>query len=38
MWQGQVRGVKIWSVAPIPECDHVCQTFQYYVEPGDIGM
>ncbi|CAH0398843.1 unnamed protein product [Chilo suppressalis] len=36
MWQGQVKGRKIWSVAPVPDCDHVCNKFQYYVEAGDI--
>ncbi|XP_026762637.2 uncharacterized protein LOC113521323 [Galleria mellonella] len=36
MWQGQVQGNKIWSVAPVPECNHVCQKFQYFVEPGDV--
>ncbi|XP_013190579.2 uncharacterized protein LOC106134972 isoform X1 [Amyelois transitella] len=36
MWQGQVRGNKTWSVAPVPECDHICHKFEYYVEPGDV--
>ncbi|KOB75635.1 Uncharacterized protein OBRU01_07207 [Operophtera brumata] len=36
MWQGQVKGNKTWSLAPVPECDHICHKFQYYVEPGDI--
>ncbi|XP_072947479.1 uncharacterized protein [Epargyreus clarus] len=36
MWQGQVKGNKTWSVAPVPECEHVCHKFDYYVEPGDI--
>ncbi|XP_035445172.2 uncharacterized protein LOC118272653 [Spodoptera frugiperda] len=36
MWQGQVQGNKTWFVAPVPECDHVCHKFQYYVEPGDV--
>lgn len=36
MWQGQVKGVKWWSIAPVPECDDVCHKLQYYVEPGDI--
>lgn len=37
MWQGQVKGNKSWSVVPVPECEHVCQKFDYYVEPGDVG-
>lgn len=37
MWQGQVQGNKIWSIAPVPECDHICHKFQYYVEAGDVG-
>lgn len=37
MWQGQVQGNKTWFVAPVPECDHLCHKFQYYVEPGDVG-
>ncbi|XP_023949605.2 uncharacterized protein LOC112054156 [Bicyclus anynana] len=36
MWQGQVKGNKTWSVAPVPECEHVCNKFKYYVEPGDV--
>lgn len=36
MWQGQVSGRKTWLLAPVPECDHVCQKFQFYVEPGDV--
>ncbi|CAH2090955.1 unnamed protein product [Euphydryas editha] len=36
MWQGQVRGNKTWTVVPVPECEHICNNFQYYVEPGDV--
>ncbi|CAH0729926.1 unnamed protein product, partial [Brenthis ino] len=36
MWQGQVKGNKTWTVVPVPECEDVCQKFQYYVEPGDV--
>ncbi|XP_067613693.1 uncharacterized protein [Eurosta solidaginis] len=35
MWQAQLHGNKSWIVAPTPECDHVCQSFSFYVEPGD---
>ncbi|XP_028178337.1 uncharacterized protein LOC114365848 [Ostrinia furnacalis] len=36
MWQGQVKGNKLWTIAPVPECDHVCSRISYYVEPGDV--
>ncbi|CAG9793982.1 unnamed protein product [Diatraea saccharalis] len=36
MWQGQVKGSKIWSVAPVPECDHICNKFQFHVQAGDV--
>lgn len=38
MWQGQIKGNKTWNLAPIPECDHVCKPFTFYVEPGDAGI
>lgn len=37
MWQAQLKGNKSWILAPTPECDHVCQSFSFYVEPGDAG-
>ncbi|KAH0554393.1 uncharacterized protein LOC123263394 [Cotesia glomerata] len=36
MWQGQLAGKKIWSVAPTPECDSVCKRFNFSVDTGDI--
>ncbi|KAG7205438.1 hypothetical protein KM043_007430 [Ampulex compressa] len=36
MWQGQILGAKIWSVAPTPECDTVCTGFNFSVDVGDI--
>lgn len=36
MWQGQVQGTKTWTVAPVPECEHICHKFDFYVEQGDI--
>lgn len=36
MWQGQVKGNKTWSIVPIPECENVCKSFNFYVEPGDV--
>lgn len=35
MWQAQLRGNKTWIVAPTPECASVCNSFSFYVEPGD---
>lgn len=35
MWQAQLRGNKTWLVAPTPECDDVCESFTFFVEPGD---
>ncbi|EDW79298.1 uncharacterized protein Dwil_GK25450 [Drosophila willistoni] len=35
MWQAQLLGNKSWFLAPAPECDHQCQSFSFYVEPGD---
>ncbi|XP_030385586.1 uncharacterized protein LOC115632530 [Scaptodrosophila lebanonensis] len=35
MWQAQLQGNKSWFLAPAPECDHQCQSFSFYVEPGD---
>ncbi|XP_037933328.1 uncharacterized protein LOC119668358 [Teleopsis dalmanni] len=35
MWQAQLQGNKSWILAPTPECDHICQSFSFYVEPGD---
>lgn len=36
MWQGQILGSKTWSVAPTPECDNVCQRFNFSVDAGDV--
>ncbi|CAK1544961.1 unnamed protein product [Leptosia nina] len=36
MWQGQLQGTKMWSIAPVPECDHKCNKFSFYVQPKDI--
>lgn len=36
MWQAQLgKGNKTWIVAPTPECETVCDSFSFYVEPGD---
>uniref|UniRef100_A0A336KDM6 CSON004451 protein n=1 Tax=Culicoides sonorensis TaxID=179676 RepID=A0A336KDM6_CULSO len=36
MWQAQLRGEKIWSIVPTPECEDLCHSFSFSVEPGDI--
>ncbi|XP_043284275.1 uncharacterized protein [Venturia canescens] len=36
MWQGQIIGRKTWTVAPTPECEHVCKTFSFSVDTGDV--
>ncbi|XP_066603810.1 uncharacterized protein [Prorops nasuta] len=36
MWQGQILGSKIWTVAPTPECDYICKPFNFTVDTGDI--
>ncbi|CAH2039457.1 unnamed protein product, partial [Iphiclides podalirius] len=38
MWQGQIKGNKNWLVAPVPECEHICHKFHYYIEPGDVAL
>ncbi|CAG0901167.1 unnamed protein product [Darwinula stevensoni] len=35
-WQAQVRGKKLWSLKPPPECFYECHSFQDIVQPGDI--
>jgi len=38
MWQAQLQGNKSWVLAPTPECDDQCNSFSFYVEPGDAGI
>ncbi|CAG2062744.1 unnamed protein product, partial [Timema podura] len=38
MWQAQIQGHKTWRLMPPPDCDHVCSTLSFRVDPGDIGM
>lgn len=35
MWQAQLQGNKTWLLSPSPECDSMCSSFSFYVEPGD---
>lgn len=36
MWQAQLQGHKTWRLNPPPECESVCEGFEFRVEPGDI--
>lgn len=36
MWQAQLKGHKTWMVAPPPECEHVCSSFSFRAQPGDV--
>ncbi|KAF2885010.1 hypothetical protein ILUMI_21184, partial [Ignelater luminosus] len=35
-WQAQLRGQKIWKLAPPPECFYKCHELQVTVAPGEI--
>ncbi|KAE8749048.1 hypothetical protein FOCC_FOCC004215 [Frankliniella occidentalis] len=35
-WQAQLRGAKLWSLQPPPECLYECESFSVVVEPGEI--
>ncbi|XP_018320366.1 uncharacterized protein LOC108733619 [Agrilus planipennis] len=35
MWQAQLKGSKTWYLSPTPECEDVCSSFSFLVEPGD---
>ncbi|KAI3384682.1 hypothetical protein SNEBB_000784 [Seison nebaliae] len=36
-WQAQIKGKKLWTLKPPPECTHICPTHhKLLVEPGDI--
>nr|CAH0111864.1 unnamed protein product [Daphnia galeata] len=34
-WQAQIRGQKLWSLEPPPECYYQCQAMEITVQPGD---
>ena len=34
-WQAQIRGEKLWSLEPPPECYYQCQAMEIIVQPGD---
>ncbi|GJQ79009.1 hypothetical protein Trydic_g170 [Trypoxylus dichotomus] len=35
MWQAQLKGTKTWVLKPSPECEDICKTITFLVEPGD---
>ncbi|XP_023011544.2 uncharacterized protein [Leptinotarsa decemlineata] len=35
-WQAQLKGKKLWKLAPPPECYNVCQNIEVLVQPGEI--
>ncbi|KAI5699940.1 hypothetical protein M8J75_011431 [Diaphorina citri] len=35
-WQAQLRGSKLWTLLPPPECTSVCKKLQVLVESGEI--
>ncbi|XP_022251944.1 uncharacterized protein LOC106467980 isoform X2 [Limulus polyphemus] len=35
-WQAQIRGQKLWTIEPVPECYSKCSTLQVTVKPGEI--
>lgn len=37
MWQAQLKGTKTWYLKPPPECESVCKSISFVVEPGDAG-
>jgi hypothetical protein len=34
-WQAQIRGQKLWSLEPPPECFYQCQPMEVIVKTGD---
>lgn len=37
-WQAQLRGSKVWRLAPPPECYYRCSEIQVTVKSGEISM
>ena len=35
-WQAQLSGTKTWTLIPLPECEHKCDSINITVEQGDI--
>lgn len=35
-WQAQLSGTKTWTLLPLPECEHKCDSINITVEQGDI--
>ncbi|XP_075734164.1 uncharacterized protein LOC119176900 [Rhipicephalus microplus] len=35
-WQAQIKGKKLWTLKPVPECYSTCHELQVVVHPGEI--
>ncbi|KAH9362512.1 hypothetical protein HPB48_015574 [Haemaphysalis longicornis] len=35
-WQAQIRGKKLWTLKPVPECYATCHELRVVVQPGEI--
>ena len=35
-WQAQLKGRKTWTLAPPPECERTCSSFNVTVNTGDM--
>ncbi|GIY28765.1 uncharacterized protein CEXT_284871 [Caerostris extrusa] len=33
-WQAQIRGSKLWTLEPVPECYNECRTLETVVKAG----
>ncbi len=35
-WQAQIKGSKLWTLEPVPECYNECRTIEAVVYPGEV--
>ncbi|GBM85418.1 hypothetical protein AVEN_130133-1 [Araneus ventricosus] len=35
-WQAQIKGSKLWTLEPVPECYNECRTLETSVNPGEV--
>ncbi|CAL1285779.1 unnamed protein product [Larinioides sclopetarius] len=35
-WQAQIKGSKLWTLEPVPECYNECRTLETIVNPGEV--
>ncbi|GIY12431.1 cupin_8 domain-containing protein [Caerostris darwini] len=35
-WQAQIRGSKLWTLEPVPECYNECRTLETVVKAGEV--